>query len=127
MSDTIISQTKKTLHTLLSVLIPVLCGIIVTWTSFISEFDRHEKELLLVGHQSVETFNRELTVRTQSLKALQLECEQYLNNLTRLTWNPAMHLKPVPEQHGYKLALTNQYNSHRLGTLTGMGELPDSH
>ena len=76
MSDTIISQTKKTLHTLLSVLIPVLCGIIVTWTSFISEFDRHEKELLLVGHQSVETFNRELTVRTQSLKALQLECEQ---------------------------------------------------
>lgn len=127
MDNTIISQAKKSLHTFLSVLIPVLCGIIVTWTSYISEFDRHEKELLLVGHQSVETFNRELTVRTQSLKALQLECEQYLNNLTQLTWNPAMHLKPVPEHQGYKLTLTNQYNSHRLGTLTGMGALPDSH
>ena len=105
MNDTAVSQTEKSHHTLLSLAIPILCGLFVTWSSYETEFELNKKEILLVGQQSVETVNRELTVRTQSLKALQLECDQYLNNLTRLTWNPVLHLSSVPEHKGYKLNL----------------------
>lgn len=124
MNNSLITQTKKSHHTLLSLLIPLLCGLVVTWTSFESEFELRKKEFFLLGNQSAETFNRELLVRTQSLKALQLECDQYLNNLTTLTWNPVLHLSPVPEQYGYRLTLANKYNSKKLGTLTGIGSIP---
>lgn len=108
----------------LAMLISLAVGLVVAGFMFIGEFDKNQAEIADIGHRSTETFDREMQVRVYTLKAMQLACDQYLANLTALTWNPADHLRLLPEKDGYVLMPIDTYSDRPIGELTGLGPIP---
>lgn len=109
---------------LLPLLLAFLLALGVSWFRFNSELNLHKNEIVNIGNRSAEAFDRELMVRMQSIKSMQLVCDQYLANLTVLTWNPADFLESVPMKKGYALSPTSAHSSQTIGGLTGIGSIP---